>query len=386
MEEQENKYNNVTIKVIGVGGAGNNALNRMYNDGLDNCELYVANTDYQVLLDSPIKNKITLGKEITKGLGAGANPEIGKQAAIASEETIKGVLREADMVFIAAGMGGGTGTGAAPVIAKICKELGILTIGIVTRPFTFEGKTRNANAVSGLQELRPYVDSLIVISNDQLLQISGNVPLKESFGQADYILSHSVKTIVDLITKPSLINLDFADVKTIMQDKGTAIIGMGKGKGTNKATDAASKAVSSPLLEAKIQGAKNAIINITGGTSMTINDAQDAVEIVRSAAEDSDINIIFGVNIDESLGDEMSVTVIATEFRGHDLHNNIHKDDNLGLGQIDRINVEDLSGEVKKEEPKVEEHVDIQEEVSKKDDDLTIEGDSFIPSFLRRRN
>lgn len=373
MDESSKQYV-VTIKVIGVGGAGNNALNRMYEEGLDGAELWICNTDSQVLLNSPIENKIVLGQEITKGLGAGANPEIGKSAAEASKESIKGALRDADMVFIAAGMGGGTGTGAAPVIAQICKELDILTIGIVTRPFTFEGKTRNANAVSGLQELRPYVDSLIVISNDQLLQMSGNLPLKDSFKDADNILCHSVKTITDLIIKPSLINLDFADVKTIMKGKGTALIGMGVGSGERKANDAASGAVTSPLLEASIKGAKNAIVNIVGGTTMTINDAQDAVEIVRSAAEDSDINVIFGVAIDESLGDSMQVTVIATDFYGNDIHNIAHKDEINNIKEIDKFTFEDIKDVTKKETSFDIEHTTLDED------------DSIIPSFLRKRN
>ena len=367
----------VTIKVIGVGGAGCNAVNKMHQSGLKHVDLYVANTDSQVLLKSEVENQILLGKDVTKGLGAGADPKIGEEAALASEEMIKSTLRDADMVFIAAGMGGGTGTGAAPVIAKICKELNILTVGIVTRPFTFEGKTRNKNAVSGLQNLRPYVDSLIVISNDQLLQMLGNVPLKQSFSEIDNILCQSVKTIADLLTQPAYINLDFADVRTVMKDKGTALIGMGIGTGEKKAKEAASNAVTSALLEASIEGAKNAIVNITGGSTMTINDAQDAVEVVRGAAQDSDINIIFGVALDDTLGDEMHVTVIATEFEGNDLHNVEHKEEFKNFKTVEHVDVNELKNEtpvvdeIKQEEPKL---------------DLDVEEDEFIPSFLRKRN
>ena len=366
----------VSIKVIGVGGAGCNAVNRMKISGLEHVELFVANTDSQVLLKSEVENQILLGKDITGGLGAGADPEVGKKAALASEEELKSKLRDADMVFIAAGMGGGTGTGAAPVIARICKELNILTVGIVTRPFTFEGKTRNKNAVSGLQELRPYVDSLIVISNDQLLQMLGNVPIKNSFSEIDNILCQSVKTIADLLTQPATINLDFADVRTVMKDKGTALIGMGVGSGDKKAKQAAINAVTSPLLEASIEGAKNAIVNITGGPTMSILDAQDAVEVVRGAAQDSDINIIFGVALDDSLGDEMHVTVIATEFDGSDIHNVIHKDETKNKKIIEEFNINDLNINDLKEEKK--------EEI--KSFDIEVEDDDFIPSFLRKRN
>lgn len=301
------------IKVIGVGGGGCNAVNRMIVEGISGVEFWVVNTDAQVLAESKAKNRIILGKELTKGLGAGANPNTGREASIESEEEIREALKGADMIFIAAGMGGGTGTGSAPVIAKIAKDLGALTMAIVTRPFTFEGTTRMANANQGLQELKENVDSLIVVSNDKLLEAIGNIPLKSAFQEADKVLRQGVQTITDLIAIPSLINLDFADVRTIMQDKGYALIGIGMEKGENKAEGAALKAISSPLLEASITGAKDAIVNVTGSESMTLFEANAAVEVIREHAG-SDINIIFGVAINEELDDQMIVTVIATGF------------------------------------------------------------------------
>ena len=301
------------IKVIGVGGGGNNAINRMIESGLQGVEFWVANTDMQVLIASKTKNRLNLGKSITKGLGAGANPEIGKQAAMESEDKIREILEGSDMVFLAAGMGGGTGTGATPIFARIAKEMGILTIGIVTRPFTFEGKNRNSNATEGIQELKKYVDSLIIVSNDKLLSMNGAIPMKDSFKLADDVLRQSVQSITDLVAVPATINLDFADVKTVMSDKGTAMIGFGIGKGEKKAIDAANKAISSPLLESSFLGARNAIINITGGSSVTLYDANDAVEIIRQASG-TDLNTIFGFSINEALDDEMIVTVIATDF------------------------------------------------------------------------
>jgi len=301
------------IKVIGVGGGGNNAINRMIESGLQGVEFWAANTDMQVLITSKTKNRLNLGKNITKGLGAGANPEIGKRAAEESEDKIKEILKGSDMVFLAAGMGGGTGTGATPIFAKLAREMGILTIGIVTRPFTFEGKSRNAHATEGIEELKKYVDSLIIVSNDKLLSMNGAIPMKDSFKLADDVLRQSVQCITDLVAVPATINLDFADVKTVMSNKGTAMIGFGVGKGPKKATEAANKAISSPLLESSFLGARNAIINITGGSSVTLFDATDAVEIIRQASG-TDLNTIFGFSINEALDDEMIVTVIATDF------------------------------------------------------------------------
>lgn len=368
------------IKVVGVGGAGNNAVNRMFQENIEGVDLWVANTDSQVVLNSPIRNKIILGEEVTRGLGAGANPEIGKRAAEASIEQIRATVLGSDMVFIAAGMGGGTGTGAAPIVAKICKDLGILTIGIVTRPFNFEGRVRNANAMEGLQELRKHVDSLIVISNEQLLQMSGNIPMMEAFKEADSVLYQAVRTITELIIRNSIINLDFADVRTIMQNKGTALIGMGLASGPNRAYEAASRAVSSPLLEASIKGAKNAIVNIAGN-NVSLMEANRAVEIVREASGDSDINVIFGTTIDEKLGDQMSVILIATDFEGSDIYryrlqNSVQE--SMEASTLDFIK----PFEVKKPTS----NPVVKDVVINEPSESTVNEDDFIPGFLKKRN
>lgn len=317
------KYEQVAkIKVIGVGGAGNNAVNRMIEDGVQGVEFIVVNTDAQVLSISKAKHKIVLGKETSRGLGAGAEPEVGRKAAVESQSDLKAVLEGANMVFIAAGMGGGTGTGAAPVIAKIAKELGALTIAIVTKPFSFEGRKRTNSGLDGIAELKKCVDSLIIVSNDKLLQVIGNAPLKDSFREADSVLRQGVQTITDLTAIPALINLDFADISKILLGQGTALFGIGIGSGENKAIEAANKAISSPLLEASIKGAKNAIVNVTGGKEMTLFDANDAVDIVRQAARHEsnvEINIIFGVAVNDHLENEMIVTVIATGFDENDV-------------------------------------------------------------------
>ena len=310
----ELNYNQVAkIKVFGVGGAGCNAINRMVEEDVRGVEFYVANTDLQVLNISPAKNKIILGKTTTKGLGAGANPEIGYKAAVESEDDIRAAMEGADMVFITAGLGGGTGTGAAPLFAKIAKEFDILTVGIVTKPFTFEGKKRTEQSIRGLEELRKYVDSLIIVSNNQLLEVIGRIPFVEAFREADNVLRQGVQTITDLIAVPAMINLDFADVRAVMEGQGSALIGIGMAQGENKAQEAAAKAITAPLLEAQIRGARNAIVNVTGGESITIFDANDAVEFIRDSAG-SDIDIIFGVAINDNLGDNIIVTVIATGF------------------------------------------------------------------------
>ncbi len=301
------------IKVFGIGGAGNNAVNRMVEDGVQGVEFYVANTDLQVLNNSPVKNKIILGRETTKGLGAGANPAIGLKAAEESEEDIRAALDGADMVFITAGMGGGTGTGAAPFFAKLAKEIGALTVGIVTKPFDFEGRKRSSQAEAGIAELRKYVDSLIIVSNNRLLEVIGRIPFMDAFREADNVLRQGVQTITDLIAVPAMINLDFADVRTIMENQGTALIGIGMAQGDNKAQEAAQKAIQSPLLEANIKGAKNAIVNVTGGASITGFDANDAVEYIREAAG-GDVDVVFGIAINEALGESIIVTVIATGF------------------------------------------------------------------------
>lgn len=310
----ELQYNQVAkIKVFGIGGAGCNAVNRMVEDELKGVEFYVCNTDLQVLNISPCKNKIILGRTTTKGLGAGANPEIGLKAALESEEEIKGALKGADMVFLTAGLGGGTGTGAAPLFAKLAHEMGILTVGIVTKPFSFEGKKRMDQALTGLENLRQYTDSLIIVSNNQLLEAIGRIPFVEAFREADNVLRQGVQTITDLIAVPAIINLDFADVRAVMENQGTALIGIGMSQGENKAHEAAAKAITSPLLEAHIRGAKKAIVNVTGGQNINLMDADDAVRFIREAAG-GEVDIIFGVAINESLGDNIIVTVIATGF------------------------------------------------------------------------
>lgn len=302
------------IKVIGVGGAGNNAVNRMIESGVKGVEFIVVNTDLQVLNSSKAPIKLQIGQKITNGLGAGANPSTGKEAALESKEELKEALKDANMVFVTCGMGGGTGTGAAPVIAEIAQKLGALTIGIVTKPFSFEGKRRMSQAMQGLEELKKNVDTLIIIPNDRLREIiDKGTSLVDSFREVDNVLRRGVQSISDLIAVTGLINLDFADVKSVMQNSGNALIGIGIGSGENRAIEAAKQAVSSPLLEASITGATNAIINVTGGTGLTLFEVEDAAEVVRSAAN-TDMNVIFGAVINEALNDEVVVTIIATGF------------------------------------------------------------------------
>ena len=301
------------IKVIGVGGGGNNAVNRMVEEGVRGVEFYVANTDVQVLRRSPVENKIILGKDLTKGLGAGGNPEMGKKAALESEGEIRAALEGADMVFIAAGMGGGTGTGAAPVFAKVARELGALTVGVITKPFTFEGNRRKKQALSGIEELRANVDSIIVVSNDRLLQLIGGRPMQEAFREADNVLRQGVQTITDLIAVPAFINLDFADISAVMKNRGNALIGIGMSSGDDKAKEAAKRAISSPLLEVSVAGAKDAIVNVTGGPNISLYDSNIALETITQEVGD-DINTYLGIAINENLDDEIIVTVIATGF------------------------------------------------------------------------
>ena len=302
------------IKVIGCGGGGNNAVNRMIASGLKNVEFIAVNTDKQALMLSQATQKIQIGDKLTKGLGAGANPEIGQKAAEESKEEIAQAIKGADMVFITAGMGGGTGTGAAPVIASIAKSMGILTVGVVTKPFPFEGRKRMLHAEQGTKSLKDSVDTLVTIPNERLLSIvDKKTTLVESFRYADDVLRQGVQGISDLITIPGLVNLDFADVRTVMIDKGLAHMGVGRGKGDNRAQEAARQAISSPLLETSIVGATGVLLNITGGTDLGLLEINEAAEIVQQAA-DPDANIIFGAVIDESLKDEISITVIATGF------------------------------------------------------------------------
>ncbi len=304
------------IKVIGVGGGGSNAVNRMIDAGLKGVEFVAINTDRQALLLSNASQKIQIGEKLTKGLGAGANPEIGQKAAEESREIIQNVIQGSDMVFITAGMGGGTGTGAAPIIADIAKQLGILTVGVVTKPFTFEGRKRALHAEEGIKDLKEKVDTLVIIPNDRLLQISEKkTSILEAFRTADDVLRQGVQGISDLIAVPGLVNLDFADVKTIMLNTGMAHMGIGCSNGENRAVEAAKQAIQSPLLETSIEGAKGVLLNITGGPNLGLFEVNEAAELVSQSA-DPDANIIFGAVIDEDLKDEIRITVIATGFSG----------------------------------------------------------------------
>lgn len=304
--------NNAVIKVIGVGGAGGNAVNRMIEDGVQGVSFIAANTDVQALNSNNAEVKIQLGPKLTRGLGAGSHPETGQNAAEESEETIEDALKGADMIFITAGMGGGTGTGAAPVIAKIARETGALTVGVVTRPFSFEGPKRSKNAAEGIAKLKEYVDTLVIVANNRLLEIvDKKTPMMEAFKEADNVLKQGVQGISDLITSTDYVNLDFADVKTVMENQGAALMGIGRASGENRTVEATKMAISSPLLEVSIDGAKQVLLNITGGPDLTLFEAQDASEIVSTAAGE-DVNIIFGTAINPNLGDEVVVTVIAT--------------------------------------------------------------------------
>ena len=366
-----------TIKVIGVGGGGNNAVNRMIEHGVEGVEFIAVNTDAQALNLSKAETKLQIGGKLTRGLGAGANPEIGKKAAEESKEQLEEVLQGADMIFVTAGRGGGTGTGAAPVIAQISKDLGALTVGVVTRPFSFEGRRRSTQAISGIDTLKSSVDTLIVIPNDRLLEIvDKNTPMLEAFREADNVLRQGVQGISDLIAKPGLINVDFADVKTIMYDKGSALMGIGVATGENRASEAAKKAISSPLLETSIDGAHGILMNITGGMNLSLYEVQEAADLVTQSA-DNEVNVIFGSVINESLKDEIIVTVIATGFneieesankpqrqRPSIKHQHQHQQQHAAT-----IENEQFSNQQVKEEPTYQE-----------EDALD------IPTFLRNRN
>ncbi|QDP40097.1 cell division protein FtsZ [Radiobacillus deserti] len=358
-----------TIKVIGVGGGGSNAVNRMIEHGVEGVEFIAVNTDAQALNLSKAEVKMQIGGKLTRGLGAGANPEVGRKAAEESKEQIEEALKGADMVFVTAGMGGGTGTGAAPVIAQVAKELGALTVGVVTRPFSFEGRRRSTQAVSGIDAFKSNVDTLIVIPNDRLLEIvDKNTPMLEAFREADNVLRQGVQGISDLIAKPGLINVDFADVKTIMFDKGSALMGIGTATGENRAIEAAKKAISSPLLETSIDGAHGVLMNITGGANLSLYEVQEAADLVTSAA-DQEVNVIFGSVINEDLKDEIIVTVIATGFDEAQLQPN----------QPKQRPVTNAPTEKRREEVR-REAVQPSQKVKQEEDTLD------IPTFLRNRN
>ena len=354
MELEDNDL--AKIKVIGVGGGGNNAVKRMKEEGLQGVEFVAVNTDKQILNNLDINTKLQIGSKITKGLGAGANPAVGMKAAEESRNEIEEALDKTDMVFVTAGMGGGTGTGAAPIVAQIAKEKGLLTVGVVTKPFTFEGRKRQMQAEQGIEALKGKVDTLVIIPNDKLLQISDKrTTMSEAFMMADEVLMDGIQGISDLIAVPNLINLDFADVRSIMLNQGIAHMGIGKANGDNRAMEAAKLAVKSPLLETSIGGAKAVLINVTG-KELGLFEVNEAAELIREEV-DPDANIIFGAGIDESLGDDIKITVIATGFDSDNPMANKLKSN-------------------KKSDPVSQKS----EETSEKDHD-----DIEIPSFLKRR-
>ena len=310
--ENSTENTKAKIKVIGVGGAGGNAVNRMVEENIKGVEFIAANTDMQALDLSQADTRLQLGPKLTRGLGAGSNPDIGQKAAEESEDVISDLLKESDMIFITAGMGGGTGTGAAPVIARLAKDSGALTVGVVTRPFMFEGPKRAKYADKGIEDLKQHVDTLVVIANNRLLEIvDKKTPMKEALHVADDVLRQGVQGISDLITSPGFVNLDFADIKTVMSDQGSALMGIGAANGENRIVEATKKAISSPLLEVSIDGAKQVLLNITGGPDLSLFEANESANVV-SQATSEDVNIIFGTSMDENLGDEVRVTVIAT--------------------------------------------------------------------------
>ena len=364
-----------TIKVIGLGGGGGNAVNRMVESGVKGVEFIAANTDKQALNQSKADVKIQLGAALTDGQGAGANPAIGKEAAIESKKEIEEALTGADMVFVTCGMGGGTGTGAAPVVAEIAQSLGALTVSIVTKPFSFEGPRRMKQAVAGIEELKKHVDTLIVIPNDRLREIiDRSTPMYEAFKEVDNVLRRGVQSISDLIAVVGLINLDFADVKAVMEKSGQAIIGIGIGMGEDRAIDAAKQAVSSPLLETSIEGATDAIINITGGVNLTLFEAEQAAEVVRAAAN-TDINTIFGSVINENLSDEVIVTVIATGF-----------DKNKKVAQASPAQEQPVFSNTQQTRRSTPSKEDFRPTEVLQDSDDSDDGDFDIPAFLRDRN
>ena len=354
-----------TIKVIGVGGAGNNAVNRMIEEGIKGVDFIAVNTDRQALTKSKAGTKIQIGEKITRGLGAGANPDIGAQSAEENKSEIAETLRGADMVFVTAGMGGGTGTGAAPIVASTAKEMGILTIGVVTKPFTFEGKKRLSQAERGIESLKGKVDTLVVIPNDKLLQIiDRKTSIIEAFKMADDVLRQGVQGISDLITVTGTVNLDFADVKTIMLNTGMAHMGTGRASGENKAEDAAKEAIQSPLLETSIEGARGVIINITGGEDLGLQEVNTAAELIQRSV-DPEANIIFGTVIDPEMQDEIKITVIATGF---------DQPDDTKSPLLDSLGVGNASKPWEKKVSSIPSSQDLG----------TSQNDLDIPSFLRK--
>ena len=372
------------IKVIGLGGGGGNAINRMVESGVKGVEFIAANTDLQVLNASKADVKIQIGATLTDGLGAGGKPEVGKESAVESKKEIEDALSGADMVFITAGMGGGTGTGSAAIVAEIAQALGALTVAIVTKPFSFEGKRRMENALQGIEELRKHVDTLIIIPNDRLREIiDKSTPMLEAFKEVDNVLRRGVQSISDLIAVVGLVNLDFADVKAVMQNSGRAIIGIGIGMGEDRALEAAKQAVSSALLEQSIEGATDAIINITGGANLTLFEAEQAAEVVRSASN-NDINTIFGSVINENLSDEVIVTVIATGFDKKKQQEPVYSNASSQPSQPQPQHPQRRS-----QAPVMDDYTYQPETLGDDDDDTssgTRSGNLDLPTFLRDRN
>lgn len=376
LQFEVNEQNDAQIKVIGVGGGGCNAVNRMIEANLNGVTFMAINTDKQALASSKAETKLQIGEKLTKGLGAGANPEVGQKAAEENIEDIAKFMTGADMVFITAGMGGGTGTGAAPIIAKAAKDAGILTVGVVTKPFTFEGKKRQDHADLGIKFLKKYVDSLVIVPNDKVLQIcEKNTTVLEAFNKADEVLKQGVQGISGVIADPGLINLDFADVKTVMSDRGIAHMGVGTGKGENRIEDAVKTAIESPLLETSIAGAKAVLFNIVGGYDLGMLEVNQATDRVQQAC-DKDAIVIFGASIKEEMNDQISITVIATGFEDRPAASEI-------IVPSIREQRTDLEGQAK--EAIKEEHNEIEEEIDKKTDQFTenLKGLFEIPDFLK---
>lgn len=362
------------IKVIGIGGGGNNAVNRMINAGITSASFVAINTDQQALLMNKAENRIQIGEKLTRGLGAGADPEVGMKAAEESRQMIEEVLKDTDLVFITAGMGGGTGTGAAPVVASIAKEMGILTIAVVTKPFRFEGRKRMDNAELGIRNLQNNVDTLVIIPNDKLLSIvPKNTPILEAFKTADDVLRQGIQGISDLIVTSSLINLDFADVKAIMKNRGLAHMGLGRGKGENRTIEAVRQAVQSPLLETTIEGATGIILNIKGGPDLTLDEVYQSADLVKEVVDPS-CNIIFGSGIDVDMTDEVEITVIATGFNGHSVSENIK----------DEVRKTVVTHDMEEEEDDVYNTAPQPQPQRPQPTSRMTMDDSDIPSFIRR--
>ena len=378
----------VKIKIVGVGGGGNNSVNRMIANGIKSAQFVALNTDKQALLVNKAETRIVIGEKLTNGLGAGSNPEIGKKAAEESREAIKDQIKDADLVFITAGMGGGTGTGASPVVAQIAKELGILTIGVVTTPFGFESNFKQRNAEMGIENLRKYVDSLVIIPNEKLRSVlPKGISITEAFLEADEVLRQGIQGISDLIVNPSLINLDFADVSTIMSNKGMAHMGIGRAKGENKTIEAVKRAVSSPLLDTTIEGATGVLLNVKGGVDLPIDEVYEAASLVQQVV-DPNCNIIFGATIDSDLHDEVEITIIATGF-------------DLGEKKEEKDSKEQLKSQMESFDPFNKENAkndeeeiegDLEEDEGNEDDEIESsriavdddDDDNKIPPFLRK--